>query len=158
MKFHPCCVLFCSVVFLGFSGCSEPLPDGMPKLYPVTLEFQQKGTPISDASVRLVPQFNSQWAVGGSTDAKGRIQLKTHGKYPGVPAGKYKICVNKFENEGELPVIGEDTPPMKHFNLIDTPYTLPNQTPLEIEVVEGTNTFEPFDLGEPVRIELKKPQ
>ncbi len=139
-------------------GCSEPRPDGMPPLYPVTLEFKQEGTPVSEASIRLIPQSTSQWAVGGSTDSNGKVQLKTHGKYTGAPEGKYKICVNKFVSEGELPQIGKSTPPMVHFNLVETQYTLPNQTPLEIEIVKGKNKFEPFDLGKAVRLEITPPK
>ena len=138
-------------------GCSEPTPDGMPPLYSVTLQFQQEGVPLDEASIRLIPQFDNPWASGGSTNAKGEVFLKTHGKYDGVPAGKYKISVNKFVSEGELPKIGVYTPPMKHFNLVETQYTSPNETPLEIEVVKGKNKFPPFDLGKAVRLELVAP-
>jgi len=145
------------MVLLTTIGCSEPLPDGMPPLYPVTLKFHQNGELLDEASIRLIPQFDSPWAIGGSTNAKGEVRLKTHGKYDGVPAGKYKITVNKFVSEGELPLPGQNTPPMNHFNLVETEFTLPNKTPLEIEVVEGKNHFEPFDLGEGVRSELVSP-
>ena len=150
-------VNFCIIVLLSICGCSEPRPDGMPPLRRVTLEFHQEGVPISEASVQLMPQFASQWSVGGSTNAKGQVELKTHGKYVGVPAGKYKICVNKSESEGELPEIGKVTAPMKFFYLVETKYTLADQTPLEIEVGEGKNKFEPFDLGKAVRLEVIPP-
>jgi len=149
--------LFGLTVLLTMIGCSEERPDGMPPLHSVTLQFHQEGVPLGEASIRLIPQFDSNWAVGGSTNAKGESRLKTHGKYDGVPAGKYKISINKFISEGELPQLGGNTPPMKHFNLVETQYTLPNQTPLEIEVVKGKNTFQPFNLGKAVRIELVPP-
>ena len=145
------------MVLLTLAGCSEKLPDGMPKLYRVTLRFHQEGAPLDEAAIRLIPQFDCPWVVGGSTNAKGEVQLKTHGNYDGVPAGKYKITVNKFVSEGELPKMGEYTPPMKHFNFVETQYTLPNETPLEIEIVSGKNKFEPFDLGKAVRLELVAP-
>ncbi|MDR1958393.1 MAG: hypothetical protein LBQ54_05040 [Planctomycetaceae bacterium] len=148
-------VVFCALFAFG---CSEPLPDGMPPLYPVTLTFQQEGAPLEEASIRLIPQFPCEWISGGSTDAGGRVQLKTHGKYHGVPAGKYKICVNKFHSEGELPTMDKPTKPMTHYNLVETQYTLPNQTPLEIEVIAGKNEFPPFDLGKVTQIELAAPQ
>ena len=147
-------VIFAS---LGVLGCSEKLPDGMPKLYKVTLVFQQEGVPVSGASVRLVPQFTSQWGVGGSTNAQGQVQLKTHGEYVGVPAGKYKICVTKNESEGELPRMDRPTAPMKHFNLVEAQYSSPDKTTLEIEITDGKNKFEPFDLGKAVRVELVPP-
>lgn len=145
------------MVLLTICGCSEPKPDGMPPLYGVTLQFHQEGAPLDEASVRLIPQSDNPWIVGGSTNAKGEVRLKTHGKYDGVPAGKYKISVNKFVSEGELPKVGEYTPPMKHFNLVETQYTSPIETPLEIEIVKGKNKFPPFDLGKAVRLELAAP-
>ena len=145
------------IVLLTMIGCSEERPDGMPPLYKVTLQFHQEGTPLGEASIRLIPQFDSPWTVGGSTNTKGEVRLKTHGKYDGVPAGKYKICVNKFVSEGELPQIGVYTPPMKHFNFVEPQYTQSKETPLEIEVVKGKNKFQPFDLGKAVRLELTAP-
>ena len=145
------------VVLLTIIGCSEPKPDGMPPLYSVTLQFHQEGTSLDEASIRLFPQFDCPWIVGGGTNVKGEAKLQTHGKYDGVPAGRYKISVNKFVSEGELPKMGEYTPPMKHFNLVEPQYTTVDDTPLEIEVVPGKNSFPPFDLGEAVRLELVAP-
>ena len=146
------------LLFLTIIGCKEDRPEGLPKLHSVTLIFQQEGVALDEASIRLIPQFDSPWAVGGSTNAKGEVRLKTHGKYDGVPAGQYKICVNKFVSEGELAKIGESATPMRHFNLVETKFTLPNQTPLEIEVVDGRNSFPPFDLGKADRVELIAPK
>ncbi|MDR1493121.1 MAG: hypothetical protein LBT05_10415 [Planctomycetaceae bacterium] len=142
-----------------FVGCEEPKPEGMPKLHPVTLTFQQEGKPLAEASIRLLPQFPCTWFSGGSTDANGHAKLVTHGKYNGIPAGKYKICVDKFYSEGDLPSMDPNKPtkPMIHYNLVETKYTLPDKTPLEIEVKEGKNSFEPFDLGKVTKEQLKAP-
>ncbi|MDR1384735.1 MAG: hypothetical protein LBJ67_12955 [Planctomycetaceae bacterium] len=148
------------VLCLLFSvGCAEPKPEGMPQLYPVTLTFQQEGKPLTEASIRLLPQFPCTWFSGGSTDTNGRAKLVTHGKYNGIPAGKYKICVDKFYSDGELPSMdpNKTTKPMVHYNLVETQYTLPDKTPLEIEVKKGQNSFSPFDLGKAVKEQLKRP-
>ena len=42
------------LTLLCFAGCtSQKLPDGMPKLYPVTMTVTQEGKPLADASVML---------------------------------------------------------------------------------------------------------
>ena len=146
-----------------FFGCTPPLPDGMPPLHQVTLSFVQDGKPMQDASVRLIPQDTSNmWSSGGSVDASGKCVLYTHWEYPGVPVGKYKICVTRQVREGETQSMddmmsGKSTGSQKIFSLVESKYTLPNLTPLEIEVKEGNNSFEPFDLGKAVRESVAGP-
>src|SRR5690554_1323859 len=83
-------------------GCGESLPPGMPELHPVKLEFTQAGVPLAGAAVQLVPlDATSRWVSGGGTDALGIAIPHTHGTYPGVPAGKYKVCVTKTQTQGE---------------------------------------------------------
>jgi hypothetical protein len=146
---------------LGLFGCGEKKPDGLPELQPVTLHFTQDGQPCADASVHLIPQDNSPWAVGGSTDSAGAVILKTHGKYIGAPAGKYKITVSKIEREniGEPPKDMLDlAQEVKMYNLIDPIYSDPAKTTFEIEVIRGKKTSESFDLGEKIRVEIAKPE
>ena len=140
------CVLF-------MSGCGQPRPDGLPNLYPVTLKFMQEGAPCTDALVSLTPESDGQWAVGGITDSNGNAALLTHGRYPGVPAGKYKVAVIKTETEliGPPPTGTEDAVGSTTYNLIDPVYSISSSTTLAIEVVAGKNSFPPFDLGKKVR-------
>jgi hypothetical protein len=147
-------------------GCGDSRPEGMPDLHPVTLEFTQRGTPLTGATVILTPMDPSaRWVSGGSTGTNGKAQLRTHGEYDGVPAGKYKVCVAKIETQGQeglmdmkqgLPPAGNPTT-AKAFTLVDPQYRFPNKTPLEIEVPAAGNRYEPFDLGEAVRIEERGP-
>jgi hypothetical protein len=154
--------LFLFILFsLGLFGCSENKPDGLPKLQPVTLRFTLDGQPCGGASVHLIPQDENPWAVGGSTDSSGTIVLKTHGKYSGVPVGKYKITVSKVEREdvGEAPKsMFDQQPEPVMYNLIDPVYSNPEKTSLEIEVIQGKKISESFDLGKKVRVKIEKPK
>ncbi|MGL6197276.1 MAG: hypothetical protein ACRC2T_20890 [Thermoguttaceae bacterium] len=148
-----------SVLFiLSFTfGCGPKLPDGLPKLHKVQLKFTQEGAPLEKATITLIPQQTLPWAIGGSTDASGSVTLKTHGKYDGVPEGKYKITVIKFESEGELPTMANPNSTIQTFNVVDTKYATPDSTDLEIEVVAGKNSFDPLELGQAIREPVRGP-
>ena len=149
-------VILCCV----FAGCGgEPEPEGMPKRHPAIILFTQAGEPCEGASVRLAPETQSNWSVGGSTDATGTVELKTYGKYPGVPEGKYKVVVSKIEREpvGSAPAAMYETQREEVYDLIDPIYSTPEETTLSIEVKPGKNSFGPFDLGEQIRQKIKKP-
>jgi len=158
-KTSPLPLVCFSVLLLTLSGCSEPRPAGLPKLYPVTLQFTQGGEPCAEAAISLIPESDSPWGSGGVTDANGRVTLSTHGKYPGIPAGIYKITVNKAEVElvGPAPVGMWDNQASRAYSLIDPIYTVPSTTTLSIEVGKGTKSFPPFDLGKKVRELAKEP-
>ena len=148
-----------SIFILALLGCSKPRPEGLPKLYPVTLQFTQGGEPCVEAAVSLIPEPGSPWGSGGITDANGRVTLHTHGKYPGIPAGNYKITVSKIESEfvGPTPQGMGDIQASNAYSLIDSIYTLPSTTTLAIEVGEGIKSFPPFELGDKVRELLTPP-
>ncbi len=145
------------------TGCNDNRPKDLPKLNKVTLHFTQDGSPCAGASVSLVPLDSSPWIVGGTTDASGAVQLKTHGEFVGVPAGKYRIAINKTEkdapkeNAGGGGMASMMTPVVDSYHLIDTQFASRSKSPLEIEVVDGKNTFEPFELGPPIRVRMKQP-
>jgi len=143
---------------LGMTGCSEKLPDGMPKLIKVTLTLTQEGQPLSEANVSLFSEDPSfKWTIGGTTDAKGAVVLKTHGQYIGAPEGTYKICVKKFMREGALQTLDNPgAPPPKDYNLVESRYGQQNNTPLSIVIKTG-NKYEPFDVGQAVKEQLKAP-
>ena len=82
-----------------FFGCAkQSVPDGLPKLVPVTLTFTQEGAPLTGAVVSLIDP-NIQFLVGGTTDADGTVVLYTHGLYKGAPLGKFKVRVVKTESD-----------------------------------------------------------
>ena len=146
-------------------GCGQKLPDGMPKLNPTTITVIQDGKPLEGAMVSMKPVDESiKWTSGGTTDANGVATIVTHGQYKGAPTGKFKVAVAK--------TVGEGTPPppspidaesariyqeyvdsgatYEEFFVVAEEYRLVGTTPLEVEVVEGTNDLK-VDVGEAVR-------
>ena len=142
-------------------GCQrETRPAGMPELHPVALTFTQDGTPLAGATVRLVPQDTSNtWYSGGHTDERGIAVIQTDRKYPGVPAGTYKVTVSKLEMPApaSADLSPLDAPPGgSTYDLVPSEYAHPDKTPLQLTVTAGENQQE-FDLGAAVRIERKGP-
>ena len=153
----------------AFPGCGDGRPADMPKLHPVSLTFTLDDTSLADAFVTLYStDEQSRWAVSGRTDAAGCVSLRTNGRYPGAPAGRYKIVVDKVERRGppvpkesELPK--DETERQKVFDeigkqttiirIVDEKFLSPQTTPLEYEVVAGDNE-EIFDLGKAVSVTL----
>jgi prepilin-type N-terminal cleavage/methylation domain-containing protein/prepilin-type processing-associated H-X9-DG protein len=147
-------ILFFAVLSCELSGCGEPKPDGLPKLYPISLKFTQEGEPLTEAAVVLLPQDGNKWSSGGATDAKGVATLGTHGKFAGVPVGKYKLLVQKQEvvpKGAKAPDPLGAYGPVDVYDLVNPDYFILDKTPLAIEVVPGKNKFEPFELGKKVR-------
>ena len=151
------CLAACCLTFAGCGG--EPKPEGLPKLYPTIIQLTQDGEPIEGASVQLVSETDGRWPIGGSTDANGSVSLSTYGKYPGVPAGKYKVLVSKTEREkvGPEPQSMYETQAENVYDLIDPVYSRAGTTTLEVEVKPGKNSLGPFDLGAKIRLPIQKP-
>jgi hypothetical protein len=131
-------------VILLFAGCGQKLPEGMPPLYPCKITITQEGKPAVNASVILHPtvQGDKYWAISSSSDMNGVTVMSTNGKYKGIPAGTYKITVEKLQKEP----LGDKGYYM--IDLIDPQYRTLEKTPLEIEVTASRsgNVFS-FELG-----------
>ncbi len=152
-------------------GCGQKLPDGMPKLNPTTITAVQDGAPLADAMITLqaVDLANNKWSSGGTTDAKGVATIVTHGQYKGVPTGKYKVAVSKTVGEGTPPPpkpIDEESARIyqeyidsgatyAEFFVVAPEYRLVDSTPLEVDVVDGSNNLK-VDVGAAVREEIKQ--
>lgn len=171
MKFNQILItvsLFVSVVLFGF-GCKESRPAGMPKLQKVKITLTQEGQPCDDAKLGLLPiGGDPQWSSGGTTNANGVLEPVTHGKYKGMPVGKYRVTVDKSVGEGEppppSPIDAESQRKFdeyrasgktyKLFQVMPDKYRLRDSSPLEIEVTEGTNEFT-LDVPESVKVEVR---
>ena len=133
----------------------------MPPLHPLVLKLTQDGAPLSGASVSLFNESESSWTVGGTTDASGNAVLMTHGKYPGVPAGKYNVCVFKVETVPKAdpakpkendPALSEYNPPRPdEYDLVDGKLKSPATTTLTLEAGPGKKNVT-LDAGKPIRI------
>ncbi|MDR1268731.1 MAG: hypothetical protein LBK82_04335 [Planctomycetaceae bacterium] len=148
--------IFCLIVIL--SGCGDSSrPQDLPDLQPCTLTFTQNDQELSDAFVMFYPvdSGNTKWVIAGNTDTNGNVVLKTHGKFPGVPVGEYKIVVTKTEQvQDEQQTSGGKnkipSPKVDIYYLIDKVYTDVSTTPLTINIKNGKN-IQTFDLGKPIR-------
>lgn len=157
--------LFPTFLFLAFFaaiiGCKNDRPEGMPALVPVVLTFTQEGVPCEKASVSLIPDESSRWPIGGSTDAQGKVELKTYGKFPGVPEGNYTVTVSKVEREVQqdapAPKSQYDAKPEVNYNLIDVSYGAKATSKLRVEVQKGKKDYPVFELGPKIREKLKAP-
>ena len=155
--------------FLYLSGCGEKLPPGMPKLYRTTITITQDGNPLEGAHVIVVnDDFASQpWSAGGVTSSSGSIDLKTEGKYPGVPAGTYRVTVRKTEGPPgvELPKnLSTDEEIQEYdriikqiqensFDVVDEKFMELQNTPLKLEVNGVTN--QTFDVSPAVKNKIQ---
>jgi hypothetical protein len=156
------------VPFLFLNGCGGiELPDGMPKLYPVTITITQEGKPLEGASVALISEdpSMSQWVAGGLTDASGNAVIKTLSKYKGAASGKYLITIVKQyaePNKTQAPNPATDPEgygkyldeirrkPADAWDLIDPRYST-GKSPESIEVVKGRNK-KTIEVGAAVKI------
>ena len=105
---------------LLFSGCGhgELIPPGMPKLYPATITVTQDGKPLAGAGVIMInADPSTSWSAGGNTDQNGVLKLKTMGRYPGAPVGKYIVAVQKIETPNmKLPSEPSDPAELREYN------------------------------------------
>jgi hypothetical protein len=154
-----------------FSGCTKtPRPVGFPTLYPCEITITQEGQPLENALVRLMPESGSfEWIISSKTNASGVALFSTHAKYPGAPAGTFKVCVSKIEEEPtKLPPFNKDAPfeermaweekymneKRQKYKFVKSEYNDVRKTPHSITVTKGKNR-ETFDVGEAVKILVK---
>lgn len=151
------------IACLFVTGCGEKLPPDLPKLHPASVRITLDGVPLKKAIVTLTPDHStpgqSNLPVTGVTDDQGVAVLKTNGRYNGSPAGKYKVCVSKSAAiEGrtsktpppadpkELARYNKKVEDERNFvNAIAEEYSAPGKTVLELEIVDGKNSFS-FDV------------
>ncbi len=150
-------LLTAAVLFVGCKG--EPRPDGMPNLVPCTVVITQNNAPLEGASIELYSKGEScPWPITGKTDAEGKANLVTYGKFQGAPKGTFTVVVEKtaIENEEEYKkAYDENGRPTtnKKFNVlsfVDKKYKTKESSSLEIKI-EG-KTEQTFDVGAPVKI------
>lgn len=137
------------------SGCtSQRLPEGMPRLIPLTLSFVQQDKPLAEAVVSLVPEDpESRWSAGGTTDANGRLLPKTMGRYAGVAPGRYKVVVYKQEIDltSEKTQLKDKIELHDVYYLVDPRFGDSGTTPLVLDTDQGGKSVS-FDVGDSVRI------
>lgn len=167
--------VFISLLFVFGCNRGARKPDGLPKLYPVTIRLEQEGRPLAGAEVVLRSEVSGNWSCGGNTDQSGVVKIHTHGQFSGAPAGRHKIIVTKTKflapkgsvdfsqakSLGELREMEEEAARNQSktdFGAtvyhVERKYSDPETTPLEIEVASGKNSFK-LDVGPVVEIVKK---
>jgi hypothetical protein len=112
-----------------FSGCKQQLPKGMPPLYPCTITLIQDEKPLAHAAVRFHPTDPENfWALAGVSNPQGVIEMTTNGPYKGVPAGVYKITVEKQAIEAI------DANRYYQVGFVDPQFEDQKTTPIQIEI------------------------
>jgi len=77
---------------------------------------------------------------GAQVKRNGSFQLSTYASYDGAPAGRYAVTI--VYPSPEKKVDGENAGP----DLLRGRYGDAKTTPLRVEIKEGTNEMEPFNL------------
>jgi hypothetical protein len=147
-------ILLCIVILLAvlcFAGCAPSLPKGMPPIYPCTITLTQEGVPLVGASVALIPEDTTlTFTFAGATTSSGSVEMYSHGKYRGIPAGKYKLIVTKNTHEIQNEKIWT-------VSLVDVQYCNSDTSPLQVDIAKTKNQFT-FELGKAVKIQTSPAQ
>jgi hypothetical protein len=147
-----CCFIFLSLWIPFGLGCnSTQRPEGLPPLYSSVVTIIQNNVPVADVSVQLISKKESVWTVTGITDASGKAVLVTHSRFSGVPAGDYIVVLSKRLSEQNISANQSDSGITKIYSLIDSQYTTPETSSLEMSIKKGHNVMS-FEVGLPVRI------
>jgi hypothetical protein len=135
-------VYFFVIIFILtlFSGCGGNRPDDLPQRYPCKIKILFKNEPVTDASVSLV-NSDSKWGAIGVTGNNGIAEMKTQGVYSGVPIGRFKVLVSKYEITSH----GDKIPPDEKM-LFNAVFVNVESTPLECTIEKKNNelTFEVY--------------
>lgn len=134
--FYAVVALFCCLYVCGCGG--QRRPSDLPKLYPCKVTVTYKGAPVEGASITFSPTL-SKWAGNGLTGADGTAMLKTYGYQGGVPAGTYKVRIEKYD---QIHVSGSGEEAVYDEKLIfDEKFSNDETTPFEF-TVEAKNLNE----------------
>jgi len=156
------------VMLVILTGCqTKPLPEGFPKLYPVSVTITQESKPFEGAKVVLFSADNSvHWIVSGQTGSNGVAKLVTRGEHKGTPVGEFKVCVTKIYDEpvdpeptnpGDWKIWSENlrNHPPKSFSLVEKEFGDIQTTPLSVRIsADGEKNFT-FDVGQAIREQIR---
>ena len=112
------------------------------------------GQPLSGAGVSLVAVAGDiPWASIGTTDQNGVAAIAVNNRYKGAPAGKFKVVLQKSRGF-DITVGKPDVPSHVYVSMederiffINPLYTKRDETPFELEVIEGQSAKATFTLA-----------
>jgi hypothetical protein len=149
-------IIICSLfIFLSGCGNDSSRPKDLPPLYPCNLTITQDGQPLVEATVRFVSVDDGKWNPVAFTDAAGHVEMKTY-SFNGVPAGKYKVLIEKEVKENVVEVKNEVTGATEEksytlYRIVDEKYSDAKTTPHEIEVTGKNKATATFDVGKAIK-------
>jgi len=148
-------------VSIAVVGCSKgpKKPKDLPKLNPTTVTVTyDDGTPVDNATVvlRLAQSTGGRtWNVAGTTDATGKVALKTDGNWDGIPAGEYEGMVTKEVSDvEEAKEVGGSITVKSITRFVALKYADPHDSGLKASITEGDNQIE-FKVGEKIEEDVK---
>lgn len=139
MRIHSVALYVCALLLFASAGCT-PSKEG-PKLVPVQGTVTMDGKPLAGASV----MFGGGVAFG-ETNASGHYEL-SQGEKKGIPAGEYKVVIEKWTNPDGSVYKSAGISPMEAGAKQEIParYSHPEQSELKKTVPEAGGTID-FEL------------
>jgi len=161
-----------TLILCVFSGCQpQNRPDGLPDLFPCAITITQGSQPLEGALVRLISEDGSSaWTISGKTDARGVAKISTHTGFAGAPAGTFKVLVSKTEmSPSQFPELAKNASPAERaeranqismekrtrYNVVKLEFDDVKKTPHSITIAKGGKNDATFDVGEPIKEEVK---
>ena len=126
--------LMLALLLTLLTGCG-----GGPKPLPVSGVVTLDGQPVADAGVMFCPAENGPMA-SGTTDAKGKFQLKTTNAL-GAMAGQYRVAISKKEESGPTTFGVVDPRRIKVKWIIPQKYSNPETSGLKAAVGRDQSEF-----------------
>jgi hypothetical protein len=125
---------------LSLAGCTK---SDRPSVYPVNGKVFYKGKPAEGAYLTLVPLDENAAGrprPGALVKKDGSFRLSTYTSHDGAPAGRYAATI--IYRSPEKKIDDENAGP----DLLRGRYSDPKTSLLHVEIKEGTNELEPFNL------------
>jgi hypothetical protein len=135
----PVCQLLLGLVLLILPACEPKRYDRIP-LYPVRGKVLFEGQPAAGVEVRfnpVIPSEKNQFYPVAKVEADGSFTLTTFENKDGAPPGEYQVTF-RWEDISSK----QDPPPDR----LKGRYADPKKSPWCVQVREGANDLEPFQL------------
>lgn len=142
LKARPCFQIAAVIPLALLCACSAD--DGRVPVFPVQGRVLHQGEAAEGALVIFNPSGgNAESGIvpSGVVQSDGSFRLTSYETADGAPAGSYRVTVRwpeESKNPLEPPDMGEDR--------LGNRFIDPRRSPWQIEVVEGANELEPFQL------------
>jgi hypothetical protein len=137
--------LIVGLVATAIIGCGARDTDSLRRV-PVSGTITLDGKPLGNTEVTFIPTGNTKGrGATGFTTAEGRFELSVSNGRPGVPAGEYRVVLNKLvmPDGSDFP-LNSPVPPIESpaRELLPACYSNAESTTLTAMVPEGGSTID----------------